>query len=50
MEEADSSETLITIHETTRRHMPETSVHITVEISSLTFLGQFFFCKPRFPV
>lgn len=27
MEEAGSSETLMTIHQTTRLHMPETSVH-----------------------
>jgi len=50
MEEADSSETLITLHQTTLRHMPERSVYITVEISNLTFFGQIYFCKSRFPV
>jgi hypothetical protein len=50
MEEADSSETLITIHQTARRHIPETSIHITVEISNLIFFGQVCFCNSRFPV
>lgn len=33
MEEADSSETLINIHQTTRRHMPETSVHFYISLT-----------------